>query len=179
MGNHEPVLGMNNVLEVDIGIGGKVLQINDKPFVAYLKRGCIYKIEKLRFLVLGGALSIDKEFRRPGISWWEREYWDETEKANLFLLLEKHRKFDFVLSHTGPGRINRMINPVISPGLMPKFFDEVAALNEKIDEKIKCKQWFCGHWHIDKYYFDENTKRGYQYLYEKTALLKSNEVTVI
>jgi hypothetical protein len=179
MGNHEPILGMNDVPEVDIGIGEKVLQIQDKPFTAYLKRGCIYKIENHSFLVLGGALSIDKEFRRPNISWWKREYWDETEKIKLFLLLEKHKKFDYVLSHTGPGRINRAIFPVIRAGLKPKLFDEVAALNEEIDGKIKCKQWFCGHWHIDKYYYDETFKRGYQYLYEKTALLKDGEIIVL
>jgi len=179
MGNHEPILGMNDVPEVDIGIGEKVLQIQDKPFVAYLKRGSIYKIENHRFLVLGGALSIDKEFRRPNISWWQREYWDETEKVNLFLLLEKHKKYDYVLSHTGPGRINRIIYNVKRAGLTPKFFDEVAVLNEKIDEKITCKQWFCGHWHMDKYYYDETLKRGYQYLYEKTALIKDNEIIVL
>jgi hypothetical protein len=179
MGNHEPILGMSGVPEVDIGIGEKVLQIQDKPFTAYLKRGGIYKIENHSFLVLGGALSIDKDFRRPNISWWKREYWDDTEKVNLFLLLEKHKKFDYVLSHTGPARVNRTINPVIRTGLMPKFFDEVAVLNEKIDEKITCKQWFCGHWHMDKYYYDETIKRGYQYLYEKTALLKENEIVVL
>jgi len=174
MGNHEPILGMSDIPEVDIGIGENVLQIHDKPFIAYLKRGSIYKIEDYKFLVLGGALSIDKEYRRPSISWWEREYWDEAEKEKLFLLLKKNKKFDYVLSHTGPGRINRAINPVLMAGLKPKLFDEVAALNDKIDEKITCRQWFCGHWHIDKYYYDEDFERGYQYLYEKTALLKDS-----
>ncbi|MCL1954895.1 MAG: metallophosphoesterase [Spirochaetes bacterium] len=179
MGNHEPILGMSDVPEVNIGIGEKVLQINDNPFVAYLKRGGIYKIENHRFLVLGGALSIDKEFRRPNISWWKREYWDEAEKVNLFLLLQKHKKFDYVLSHTGPNRINRIVNTYKTPGITLKFFDEVAVLNEEIDERITCKQWFCGHWHTDKYYYDENQRRGYQYLYEKTALLKNDEIIVL
>jgi len=172
IGNHEPVLGCPDLPEIDIGIGEKVIQIKkENPFTAYLKRGKIYKIENHKFLVLGGALSIDKEFRVPNISWWENEYWSESEKNELLLLLKKKKRFDYVLSHTGPTRINRIINPYKLAGIMPKFFDEVAAFNEKIDEMITCKQWLCGHWHTDKYYYDEYLKRSYQYLYEKTALL--------
>jgi hypothetical protein len=180
IGNHEPVLGLPDLPETDIGIGEKVIMVNEKnPFVAYLKRGKVYTIENSKFLVLGGALSIDKEFRRPGKSWWENEYWSEDEKNDLFHELKKENNFDYVLSHTGPSRINETVNTVHRIDLMPKFFDEVAVLNEKIDDKITCKQWFCGHWHIDNYYYDKNLKRGYQYLYRKTALLEGDEILVL
>ena len=139
--------------------------------MAYLKRGRVYAIEDSTFLVLGGALSIDKEFREPNKSWWKQEYWSETEKNNLFHMFKKSNNFDYVLSHTGPSRINETINPLHRVGLMRVFFDEVAALNERIDSKIICKQWFCGHWHKDTYYYDQNMQRGYQYLYRTTALL--------
>jgi len=173
MGNHDPVLGRSDLPEIDIGIGEKVIVVNkEKPFVAYLKRGKVYKIENYIFLVLGGALSIDKEYRRPEKSWWKQEYWSETEKNNLFHLLNKNNNFDYVLSHTGPSRINATINPFPQIGLLPKFFDEVAALNEKIDGMITCKQWFCGHWHIDKHYHDKKLQRSYQYLYRTTVLLR-------
>jgi hypothetical protein len=49
-----------NVPEVDIGIGETVYQINAEPFVAYLKRGKVYTIDGIWFLVLGGALSETK-----------------------------------------------------------------------------------------------------------------------
>jgi hypothetical protein len=61
---------------------------------------------------------------------------------------------------------------------MPKFFDDVAFLNERIDGTITCKQWFCGHWHVDKYYYCENLKRAYQYLYRKTALMEGDEILI-
>jgi hypothetical protein len=180
IGNHEPVLGRPGLPEVDIGIGEKVILIRkENPFVAYLKRGKVYKIEGHKFLVLGGALSIDKDLRQPGKSWWEQEYWSEDEKNQLFLMLEKKKKFDYVLTHTGPSRINVTINPFKRAGLMPKFFDQVAVLNENIDGMITCKQWFCGHWHKDIYYYDENMKRGYQYIYKQTALLDGDEITVM
>jgi predicted MPP superfamily phosphohydrolase len=179
MGNHDPVLGLSDLPEVDIGIGEKVIQVNkEKPFTAYLKRGKIYTIENYRFLVMGGALSIDKAYRVPGKTWWHQEYWDDGEKAAIFRLLEKENTFDYVLSHTGPSRINRIINN-IDISYIPKMRDEVSALNEMIDEKITCKQWFCGHWHRDAYYYDKNGKKGYQYLYRQTALLNGDDIAVL
>jgi hypothetical protein len=60
MGNHDPVLGRSDLPEIDIGIGEKVIVVNkENPFVAYFKRGRVYSIEDSKFLVLGGALSID------------------------------------------------------------------------------------------------------------------------
>jgi 3-oxoacid CoA-transferase subunit A len=185
IGNHEPILGMSDVpgtssqiyKEVDIGIGEKVYQIQDKPFIAYLKRGKIYYINGYKFLVLGGALSIDKDFRKPNISWWENEYWSEQEKHDVFLLLETENNFDYVISHTGPYRVNSEVFSKFK-GYFRNFFDEVAALNEKIDGMITCKQWFCGHWHNDVYHYDNNLNRGYQFLYEKTALLTNEEIII-
>jgi hypothetical protein len=179
VGNHEPVLGRSDLPEVDIGIGEKVVMINkEKPFTAYLKRGKIYNIENHKFLVLGGALSIDKVYRTSGKSWWEQEYWSDDEKTAISLLLLNENNFDYVLSHTGPSRINRVINNVDS-AYMPKIKDEVSVLNEIIDGKITCKQWFCGHWHKDVYYYDKNMKKGYQYLYQQTALLDGDDIVVL
>jgi hypothetical protein len=179
VGNHDPVLGRSDLPEVDIGIGEKVILINrEKPFTAYLKRGKIYTIENHKFLVLGGALSIDKVYRVPGKSWWKQEYWSDDEKAAISRLLENEKNFDYVLSHTGPSRINRAINNV-DLTFIPKMRDEVSALNDIIDERITCKQWFCGHWHRDLYYYDKNAKKGYQYLYQQTALLDGDDVVVL
>jgi len=179
VGNHEPVLGRSDLTEVDIGIGEKVILINkEKPFIAYLKRGKIYNIENHKFLVLGGALSIDRFLRTPGTNWWKQEYWTDDEKNAISRLLENEKNFDYVLSHTGPSRINKAVNKV-DIAYIPKKRDEVSALNEIIDEKIICKQWFCGHWHKDEYYYDENVKKGYQYLYQQTALLDGNDIIVL
>jgi len=173
IGNHEPVLGRPDLGEADIGIGGNVIVINrEKPFLAYLKRGKIYHIENHKFLVLGGALSVDKRFRKPNISWWENEYWSAEEESELFALLGKDNSFDYVLSHTGPDRINRKVFGKNWKGDPQKYQDKVAALNDEIDGKITCKQWFCGHWHQNVYYYDEELKRGYQYLYYETAILE-------
>jgi hypothetical protein len=44
IGNHEPVLGRQDLPEVDIGIGEKVILVHEKPLAAYLKRGKVYTI---------------------------------------------------------------------------------------------------------------------------------------
>jgi hypothetical protein len=178
IGNHEPILGIENPEEVDIGIGNNVYKINNNPFVAYLKRGKIYFIEKYKFLVLGGALSIDKAWRVPGKSWWEKEYWTPKEEQEVFKLLNNENKFDYVLTHTGPKKINKIIFAEFSDTYSFKDKDKVALLNDKIDSIIKCKQWLCGHWHEDEYYYDNYKKRGYRYLYSKIGLLKDSEIKI-
>ena len=168
IGNHEPMLGMT-LPEEDIGIGETVYLVNKKPYIAYLKRGKIYLIDGFKFLVMGGALSIDKGFRIPGRSWWKEEYWSDTERKALFELLDTDNEFDYVLSHTGPDNINNKLFKSIFNGSI-KFTDEVAVMNDAVDSKVRCKGWFCGHWHQDKIYNDDR-KRFYQYLYNNVELL--------
>ena len=170
VGNHDPILGMSNLAETDIGIGETVYKINDVPFVAYLKRGKVYFIDGFKFLVLGGALSIDKAGRIAELSWWKEEYWSEKEKQDLFNLLKRQSSFDFVISHTGPESIN---NTVFAPILVRRirFIDEVALLNDDVLKQIQFNEWWCGHWHRDLYYYDEASKRGYQYLYRTAKIL--------
>ena len=170
IGNHEPMLGMS-LPEADIGIGGAVYLVNKKPLIAYLKRGKVYRIDGFKLLVLGGALSIDQEYRIPGISWWKEEYWSARERADLFELLAAENEFDYVLAHTGPGSVNLGLFGDLFSGSQ-KFTDEVAELNDTVDAKIICRGWFCGHWHEDRIYRDEAKQRVYQYLYRDVELLE-------
>jgi hypothetical protein len=178
IGNHEPMLGRKDLQEIDLGLGNTVYQINDKPLTAYLKRGEIYNIDGFKFLVLGGALSIDKAFRTPNRSWWKEEYWTEQEKEDLLSLLKQDNEFDYVLSHTGPGVINMRVFKGFLGSHTDKLVDEVALFNNTIDSMITCKQWFCGHWHEDRYYYNKEIKRGYQYLYNTAAILKADEIII-
>jgi len=171
MGNHEPIYGMlEKMPETDIGIGETVYQIHDDPLVAYLKRGKVYTIDSFKFLVLGGALSVDRMSRVPDKSWWEAEYWLEEEKWGLFTLLKTENAFDCVISHTGPHHINRrLFNPYdYDP---EKFEDAVAILNDQIHNRIQFKKWLCGHWHSDVCHFNRDTGREYFYLYRSTKIL--------
>jgi len=59
-----------------------------------------------------------------------------------------------------------------------KFYDEIK-YHVIIDGKITCRQWFCDHLHRDRYYYDEELERGYQYLYRKTSLLCGDKTIII
>jgi len=171
LGNHEPIYGMNNLKEIDIGIGETVWQINTNPFTAYLKRGKVYHIDGIKFLVLGGALSIDKKSRKPGIEWWEQEYWTKQEEQDLFKLLETENTFDYVISHTGPHHINvRLFER--QTFLSEKFSDEAALLNDDVHNKITFREWLCGHWHQEITHHDINTNLVYHYMYKSTKILE-------
>ena len=183
MGNHEPVYGMTDLPEEDIGIGEKVIVVNRKnPFVAYLKRGKIYQIDGYKVLVLGGALSTDKDRRVEGESWWKEEYWSDEERADIFKLLKNENEFDFVLSHTGPHSVNRKLAGLGVPNRHGKMDDKVGELNDEIDKRTNFRAWFCGHWHYD--YLDDfmgseddlpKTKK-YCYLYNYTALIEDDKL---
>jgi len=172
IGNHEPIYGIKNIPETDIGIGETVYQINDKPFTAYLKRGKVYTIDGIKFLVLGGALSIDKCNRVPNKTWWELEYWTEQEKQDVFKLLETENVFDCVISHTGPHHINKKLCGDNLWELSEKLSDEVAFLNDEIHDRIQFSEWWCGHFHEDEYFFDNKKRHGYQYLYNSTKIVE-------
>jgi hypothetical protein len=170
IGNHEPMLGMT-LPEADIGIGETVYLVYKKPLVAYLKRGRVYHIDGFKFLVLGGALSVDRAYRTPGKTWWQEEYWSMQEKSALHELLDADYEFDYVLSHTGPARINQILfTGALSSSR--KFSDEVAMLNDTVDSRIRCKGWFCGHWHTDRIFVDNDKHCAYQYLYRDVELLE-------
>jgi 3-oxoacid CoA-transferase subunit A len=172
VGNHEPIYGMKNIPEADIGIGETVYKINAEPFTAYLKRGKVYTIDGIKFLVLGGALSIDKDDREPNKTWWELEYWTEKEKQDVFKLLEADNQFDIVISHTGSHNMNLKLFQKNHWVFSGKFYDEVAFLNDEIHDRIHFREWWCGHFHEDECFFDIKKKRGYQYLYRSTRILE-------
>jgi hypothetical protein len=176
VGNHDPILGRPDLPEADIGIGEKVLPVGEEPYVAYLKRGKLYTIDGFTFLVLGGALSVDRQLRTCDVSWWKGEYWSGEEKEAVMELLNRQNCFDYVLSHTGPNRINRTLFQYNGGQYSRKFSDEVAVLNDVIDGRITCKGWFCGHWHKDRCFYDKELKREYRYLYNSTAVLRDDEI---
>ena len=99
MGNHDNYDLIEKLPEVEM-FGAKVLKVSDNVF--YLKRGEVYIIEDKRFLVLGGAMSDDKAWRKAHESWWEQEEWSEEEKETCLAKIKENNNFDYVLSHTGP-----------------------------------------------------------------------------
>ena len=103
---------------------------------------------------------------------------DEQEKEDLFKMLKTDNTFDYVISHTGPEKINKYVFRNF-PSYIEKSADEVAVLNDKIHDNIHFKEWWCGHWHDDNFYFDKKTQHGYQYLYRTTKIIEKKDNNII
>ena len=151
-GNHENFDLLDNLKTEEFagGLAGVAFEMDGKK-IYHLKRGEIYTIDDVTFLTIGGALSIDKGFRKEGVSWWSREILDYSEMSHAVDNLEKHNNtVDCILTHTGPRTILDVMG-FSSRG----DIDPVSADLEFILNTAKFKKWFFGHMHIDDNYGDK------------------------
>lgn len=143
-GNHENFDWINS-MPVSTWRGGKVHRDGN---IIHLMRGQIFDIDGKRFLAMGGAASIDKQYRTEGSSWWPQEVPSEQEIDECYKNLEKiNNKVDYALTHTCPCHL-----------IDPMFYIEPHGdlLTEHrlrgISCNLKYKAWFFGHWHKDRDY---------------------------
>jgi DNA repair exonuclease SbcCD nuclease subunit len=100
------------------------------------------------FLFVGGAVSIDRAYRKEGIDWWRGE--------EFILDLNKvNQRPDVVITHSCPLSVVSYV-----AGTMPQCSDELKELCKKEQEDIeelwlatKPAQWFFGHWHVNNTIF--------------------------
>ena len=154
-GNHENFDRLN-AYEVSEFKGGKVYKISDSVY--HLMRGQIYKFDDLKIFTLGGALSIDREYRDLGYSWWEGEMISDDDINEALQNLAKHDfSVDIVITHTCPKFV---IPRIIKYYMADKLHDENAQILQDIYDKISFKKWYFGHFHEDKK-LDENFRAIY------------------
>ena len=141
-GNHENHPLLNSYPEENWN-GGKVHRIRDS--VLHLMRGQIFTIDSHTFFTMGGADSVDKDWRTPGKSWWPEEMPsnDEYEEAIQNLKLHNHQ-VDYIITHTAPTSI---VNQLI-PGIKPP--NQLTDVLEAIKIGTKYKHWYFGHFHDDQ-----------------------------
>lgn len=149
-GNHENFNRLNNLPEVE-RYGDMVGRYSHNVF--HLKRGRIYHINGAHYFIMGGAMSIDKEFLIENKSWWSAENitQDELDFA-LKNIAQSGKTIDFVLTHTIPTRAVKKL------GEYMELFDDVIDENSQKLERIfnalessapNLKAWIFGHWHED------------------------------
>ena len=95
-----------------------------------------------RVLFVGGADSIDKQWRTQGVDWFSQE----TMKYSDYERINFSKKYDIVVSHTCPSCcLSKM--KLSYRGINGKFFDLTSDLLQSVFDRIKPKKWFFGHWH--------------------------------
>ncbi len=129
--------------------GGKVWYQEEYPSLLFAADGEIFTLNGVRYLVIGGAYSVDKFYRlHRGGGWWP----DEQPSPEIKAYVEKQiaeKEFDAVLSHTCPFRYEptEMFLPMVDQSSVD---DSTERWLDEIEKRIQYKAWYCGHWHTEK-----------------------------
>lgn len=112
------------------------------PNVFYMPRGKTMLLPDGRnVLFMGGALSIDKDWRTPGHDWFPEETITQKDIMNL-----PDERVDIVITHTAPEYF-KFNDPEF---VFRKFPDPSRLALNYVFDKYRPAQWFCGHFHINK-----------------------------
>jgi hypothetical protein len=134
-GNHEDW----NLFEKIIGRNGPD-PIEIEPNIFYCPIGSSTIINNKTFLFIGGADSIDKQWRTAGISWFSQEVLNE---KDLEYIVSRNIKADVIFSHTCPF----IFNIFDKLGIYDKLYDPTSRLLDIVWEQFKPKNWFFAHFH--------------------------------
>lgn len=138
-GNHENFEMLNELPLVEY-CGALMHRVDQHIF--HILRGEIMNLEGITFLCIGGAVSIDKKYRIPYISWRPEEIINEHDIDNAICNLEKvGYKVDYVVTHC-----------VDTVTLYKSFGYRSDVCTDRlnfIDKLVEYKCWFFGHYHVD------------------------------
>lgn len=148
-GNHEQRPWNINGYEYHEWNGGKVMVQPEYPNLLFAMDGEIYTINGLKYIVIGGAYSVDKYYRLArGAGWWEDEQPSEEIKQYVEKQLEGN-VVDVILSHTCPYKYEprEMFLSQIDQSTVDTSTEEWL---DRIESSVNYRAWYCGHWHTDK-----------------------------
>ena len=148
-GNHEERPENIKTYKEKEMFGGKVFIEEEYPYLIFAKDGESYNIDGKSVLVIGGAYSVDKEYRLLyGSQWFKDEQLNEKEQEKI-LKKVKGKHFDIVLTHTCPLKYEP--KEVFMTGLDQLKVDKsTEKFLDKIEERIDYDKWYCGHYHTEK-----------------------------
>lgn len=128
--------------------GGIVYAQKDFPRLLFAKDGEIYDFDGKKTIVIGGAYSVDKEYRIVRhIPWFESEQPDN--KIKFFVeeqLKNSDWRVDVVLSHTCPINYEprHLFLPFIDQNKVDKTTEQWL---RTIADRLDYKKWYFGHFH--------------------------------
>ena len=150
-GNHEIRPETISTYKEFIWNDGIVYREDKYPNLLFAKEGEVYDIDGLKTLVIGGAYSVDKQYRIDhSMGWWADEQPSDEIKAKVEkTLADRGNKIDVILSHTTPLKY-------VPTEVFLSFIDQSDVDNsteewlDKIENTTAYKKWYCGHYHTNK-----------------------------
>ena len=148
-GNHEE-RPENISTYKEVSMFGGIVYIEDEyPNLIFAKDGEVYDIDGKSVLVIGGAYSVDKEYRLMyGYKWFKDEQLTKEEMDKIYNKV-KGKHFDIVLTHTCPLKYEP-VEVFLSRIDQSKVDKSMEHFLDKIEESIKYDKWYCGHYHTEK-----------------------------
>ena len=150
-GNHEArpqnVPGME--LVYDENVKGEIYMQPRWPKLRYFKDWGVYTIDDYKVAIVGGAYSVDKEYRlQNGLRWFEDEQLDVDEMIHCTRDFT-NQKIDLVLTHTCP--INWEPSDLFLPSINQSKVDKTMELFlEELAQVFDWNVWCFGHYHGDR-----------------------------
>ena len=131
--------------------GGIVYQEEEYSNLLFAKDGEVYDFDGIKTLVIGGAYSVDKDYRlKMGYGWWADEQPNDEIKAKVEKVIkDNNNTIDVILSHTTPLKYE-------PTEVFLNFIDQSTVDKsteiwlDKIEDVVTYKKWYCGHFHTDK-----------------------------
>ena len=130
---------------------GKMYVEKEYPNIYFTKDGEIYNIEGKKILCIGGAYSVDKQYRlENGWTWFEDEQPQIEDKKNTYKNLLKHDfTVDYVFYHTCPMSVRpdyAFLNCISQESVDTSTEEWMESL---VNDGLVFDKWFCGHYHVD------------------------------
>lgn len=154
-------------------MGGIVYEEDTYPKIKFAKDGEMYILNDKKCIVIGGAYSIDKDYRlMAGLPWYESEQPTTAIKQYVEIQLKKMNwKVDYVFSHTCPIAYEPtdLFLDYIDSNKVDKSTEEWLSA---IERKLIYEKWYFGHFHDNREY-----NQG-ELLYEKIKELGTNRTMI-
>lgn len=144
LGNHEDYNRLKRWTPNELGF----LTTKTYPHIWVIPRGHIWTQYIYRFASLGGAASVDKDWRTPNVSWWEQEAITEADIINLENNWVLGGDVDFMLTHEVPEGVDLGEHYAFHvPDHIQRYADEQRYMIRIGTDIVKPKILLHGHWH--------------------------------
>lgn len=110
-----------------------------RPALIYIPRGYVSG----QTMFIGGAQSIDKQWRQPHISWFPEEEFNYTQESRI---LGYEGKIEVIVSHDLP--LSAAAEALKGRGIAMGFHS--SHFLEEVWKKFKPSLWIAGHFHLDR-----------------------------
>lgn len=137
--------------------GGVVQRLSPDSTIRHLMRGEVYDFDGVSVFTMGGAASVDRASRTPGISRWPQELPDERDFARADAsLAARGWRVDYVITHACSTRqLPRALYP--DPSFRRPVPDRLTGYLDGLEDRLDFRRWYCGHYHVDRDLDDRHT----------------------